>query len=55
MDETNPYAFNASDVVVWNGIVAKFGYIHHLTSSDDHIRKANQEETQDCLIADTKN
>ena len=54
MDETNPYAFNPSDVIVWNGIVVKFGYIHHLTEPDDQMRKATKEDTQDYLIADTK-
>lgn len=49
MEENNSYAFTPEDIIVWNGIVCKFGYIKHLVDSNDKIRKANKEEVKSYL------
>jgi hypothetical protein len=44
MEENNPYAFESEDIVVWNGIICKYGSIKHLADKDDSIRKATDED-----------
>jgi hypothetical protein len=44
MDNYNPYAFIASDIVIWNGIVSTYGSIEHLIQEGDQLRIAADED-----------
>lgn len=44
MDETNPYAFINSDVIVWNGVISQYGSVKHLIQKEDNMRKATEAE-----------
>lgn len=46
MDERNPYAFISEDVIVWNGVVSKFGSVENLIEKDDDMRLANEQELE---------
>lgn len=39
-------AFINHDIVVWNGVITRFGTIKQMISDDDEVRIANNQETE---------
>ncbi|HWY34282.1 MAG TPA: hypothetical protein VNX68_06515 [Nitrosopumilaceae archaeon] len=45
-NEYNPYCFGVLDLIVWNGIICRYGSVRHLTTEGDELQKASEADTE---------